>query len=403
MKILQITNKFPYPPKDGGVIATFTMLKGFSLKGNDVTVASINTIKHFTNPKTLPHEVASLATFHDVTLNTNLNPWKAFVNLVFSKLPYTASRFIDKSFETCLLDILQSQTFDVIQFEGLYVLPYIPIVKKHSTALIVYRAHNVEFEIWDRLWQETTHFLKRIYLKNLAKRVRKFELSYLNRYDVIVPITNRDLDAYTDFGNTKPAFVAPTGVFANDLKPVVSYSRATSLFHIGGLDWAPNQQGLEWFIETCWPIIHKNNPQLIFRIAGRNAPDWFVAKIQVAGVEFVGEVANARDFMEENTIMIVPLLAGSGMRIKIIEGLGLGKAIVSTSIGAEGIPAIHNESICIANTKEEFVESIQLLIKNNEIRFSIEKNAVTFVHTNFDNETIISNLLDFYKTHGISN
>lgn len=169
------------------------------------------------------------------------------------------------------------------------------------------------------------------------------------------------------------------------------------------MDWAPNQQGLEWFIETCWPIIHKNNPQLIFRIAGRNAPEWFVAKIQVAGVEFVGEVANARDFMEENTIMIVPLLAGSGMRIKIIEGLGLGKAIVSTSIGAEGIPAIHNESICIANTKEEFVESIQLLIKNNEIRFSIEKNAVTFVHTNFDNETIISNLLDFYKTHGISN
>ena len=402
MRILQICNKFPYPPRDGGVIATFSMLKGFYLAKNNVTVATINTTKHYTNPSTLPVDVAKMAQFNDVIVETNLTIIDALKNLLFSKLPYTASRFISKEFKEKLIQVLQSQTFDVIQLEGLYVCPYIPLLHKYSQAKIVYRAHNVEFEIWERLWKETNFLPKKWYLHNLAKRVKEFELSMINTYDLLVPITQRDADFYTKLGNVKPIFVVPTGIFTDMYSPVISSANPISLFHIGGLDWAPNQQGLEWFIQHCWPKIYSEFSSLRFRIAGRNAPERFIQNISVPGVDFVGEVADARDFMEQNTIMIVPLLAGSGMRIKIIEGLAYGKAIVSTSIGAEGIDAKHTVEICIANSENEFIQAITQLIKNNEMRFMIEKNAVTFVSEKFNNSQIISRLLNFYKNHGVN-
>lgn len=403
MRILQICNKFPYPLKDGGVIAAFTMFKGFYLLQHSVTVAAINTSKHFTNILEIPHNIASMAEFHAVPLKTNVTLWGAFFNLLFSKLPYTATRFIHKKFEKELIDILKTQSFDVIQLEGLYLCPYIPLLRKYSTATIAYRSHNVEYKIWERLLAET-HFLpKKMYVANLVERIKKLELSFINSYDILVPITQHDADMYKAMGNTKPCCVVPTGVFTESMNPVESSANTVSLFHIGGLDWAPNQQGILWFIEKCWPTLYAEFPCLKFVIAGRHAPDSFIKKIQIPAVQFEGEVDDAREFMQKNTIMVVPLLAGSGMRIKIIEGLALGKAIVSTSIGAEGIPAVHNESICIADSVQEFIDSVRMVVKNYEFRCAIEKNAVTFVSSNFDNATIISKLIDFYIEHGSGN
>ena len=102
----------------------------------------------------------------------------------------------------------------------------------------------------------------------------------------------------------------------------------------GVVDWFPNQQGLLWFLDNCWSQIRHQNPDLQLFVAGRNAPQWLIEKLNVSGVVYVGEVENAYDFMAQHTIMIVPLLAGGGMRIKILEGLAYGKVIVSTSIDA---------------------------------------------------------------------
>jgi len=400
VNILQICNKFPYPLKDGGVIAVFTMFKGYYLLQHNVTVAAINTSKHYTNILEIPDSVASMAEFHAVPLQTNVTPWGALYNLFFSSMPYTATRFLHKKFEKELITILQTQSFDVIQIEGLYMCGYIPIIRKYSKAIISYRSHNIEYKIWERLLAETHFVPKKWYISNLVSRIKKLEQKTIDTYDVLVPITQFDADIYSDMGNTKPVFVAPTGVFTESLNPVESHEKTISLFHIGGLDWVPNQQGILWFIEKCWPHIYAQFPWLRFTIAGRNASPQFIKKMKVPGVAFVGEVEDSRQFMQENTIMIVPLLAGSGMRIKIIEGLALGKAIVSTSIGAEGIHAVHNESICIADSVQEFIDAVVLLIKKYELRCAIEKNAVTFVSSNFDNTTIISKLIEFYKKHG---
>ena len=399
MRILQVCNKVPYPPKEGGAIAMFSFLKGFYLAGHSVTLAAINTSKHYTDLKSIPEDVSKMADFHDIFIDTKLKPIPALFNLLFSNKPYTATRFISYKFEDKLIETLKNQEFDVIQLEGLYVCPYIETIRKHSKALISYRAHNIEFEIWDRLWRETKSPFKRLYLKNLTKRIKRFETSFLNTYDAIIPITQRDADSLNSLGNTKPTFVAPTGIFTDSNLEYTPAKEPFTIFHIGVLDWAPNTQGILWFLENCWDELRKIHPNITFQIAGRNAPDWFIKQVNIPGVEFLGEVESAEDFMRENGIMIVPLLAGSGMRIKIVEGLSHGKVIVSTSIGAEGIPAKNNEEICIADSADEFIAAIDNLLKNKEQLHNIEKNAIEFVKNKLSNNTIIQQLINFYSKH----
>ena len=275
---------------------------------------------------------------------------------------------------------------------------YIPLIRKCSHAKIAYRAHNVEFEIWKRLAIETKNFAKRLYLKNLAKRVGRFEKSMLNTYDFLIPITKRDGETYNQIGNTKPQFIAPTGIFVNDLPQYSTPQEETvSLFHIGALDWSPNQQGLQWFLDNCWKEILRQNPDIHLFVAGRNAPQWFVDQLSIDGVVYVGEVPDAHEFMSKHTIMIVPLLAGGGMRIKILEGLSYGKVIVSTSIGAEGISAENGKEICIADTPSAFVDAIQNLLEKPSICTQIAQNAVTFATTEFNNLDIVARLCAFYQ------
>ena len=396
MRILQLTNKIPWPPKDGGAIATLTLTKGFAMLGHEVTVLSMNTVKHHVEYDEIPENLRSMVKFNLVEVPAEIKFTGLVSNLFFSQLPYNAVRFIDESYSRKLIEILDQQEFDIIQLEGLYLCPYIHLIRKHSNAKIAYRAHNVEFEIWDR-GAKLVKGLKKIYLKILAKRIKKFELSYLNEYDLLVSITERDGAILDELGNLKPRHTSQTGIDLSTLIPKVKNMEHPSLFHIGALDWAPNQEGLLWFILKCWPEINKLHPDLKFYIAGRNAPEWLEKQLYGDGIEYVGEVNDAYEFMNSKSIMIVPLHSGSGMRIKIIEGMALGKAIISTSIGSEGIPTKTEENILIADDPESFTQSITKLTTNKELFEKISRNAIDFIHKKFDNLAITGSLIEFYK------
>jgi glycosyltransferase involved in cell wall biosynthesis len=171
------------------------------------------------------------------------------------------------------------------------------------------------------------------------------------------------------------------------------------LFHIGALDWAPNQEGLIWFFDHCWYKIREKCPEVKFYLAGRNAPDWFERRIRRAGVEYLGEINDAYDFINSKAIMVVPLFSGSGMRIKIIEGMSLGKPIVTTDIGTEGIPTSNGEDILIANDADQFVDAVVKLVNDRELANRIGKNAIGFIQEKFDNLSQAEALIEFYKQH----
>ncbi len=396
MRILQVTNKVPYPTKDGGAIACMNLTKGFSHLGHEVTVLAMNTAKHHTSLDEFPEVVKSLADFRLVDVPARINALKALINLLFSQQPYNASRFITDNFSSELIKLLADREFDIIQLEGLYVCPYISLIRDYSKALIVYRAHNIEHEIWERS-ANMAKGLKRFYLKNLAARIRKFETRLLNNYDVLVPITQRDEMILNKLGNRKPSMVSQTGIDSSVLFPNARNLEHPSLFHIGSMEWAPNQEGLLWFARNVWPLLNNKYPDLKFYVAGRNAPSWLERRLDQPNIEFLGEVPDAYEFMNSKSIMIVPLFSGSGMRVKIIEGMALGKSIVSTPIGAEGIEVEVNKHILIAESVDEFVAAISKLVDDRELFDRIGKNAIGFIHEKFDNLAAAGKLIDFYK------
>lgn len=398
MKILQITNKVPYPANDGGAIACMNLTRGFALLGHEVTVLAMNTTKHHTDISEIPESVKDWAEFRLVDVPARISPVEATLNLLFSGKPYNAVRFISKPFETQLEQLLKEKQFDIIQLEGLYVCPYIPVIRKYSDAKIVYRAHNIEHEIWERT-AALSSGVKKFYLKILAKRIKAFEKSFINSYDLLVPITERDGIILDRMGNKCPSHVSPTGIETTVLIPHSKNLEHPSLFHIGSLEWAPNQEGLIWFIDKCWPKIHEKFPDLKFYIAGRKAPDWLIRRFNAPNIEFMGEVEDAYQFMNSKSIMVVPLFSGSGMRIKIIEGMALGKPIVSTPIGTEGISTQSGKNILIADNEKEFVADVERLITDYELFQNISRNAIEYIQEKFDNLALAGALTDFYKQH----
>ncbi|HSM49515.1 MAG TPA: glycosyltransferase family 4 protein [Draconibacterium sp.] len=398
MKILQITNKVPYPVKDGGAIACMNLARGFSLLGHQVTILAMNTVKHHITFGEIPESVKELAEFKLVNVPARISPVSALLNLFFSKKPYNATRFISKIFAEELKKILHENEYDIIQLEGLYVCPYIPVIRENSKAKIIYRAHNIEHEIWSRT-AIMAHGFEKWYLKNLSKRIKRFETQILNKYDLLVPITSRDGNILNKLGNTKPAHVSQTGIDSSVLIPNSKNLNHPTLFHIGSLEWSPNQEGLIWFFENCWDAIREKYPDLKFYVAGRNAPPWFQKMLNLPNVVFKGEVADAYEFMNSKSIMVVPLFSGSGMRIKIIEGMALGKPIVTTPVGTEGISTTSGENIIVITDMEGFVKSISELIENRDFFDKISKNAIEFIHENFDNLSSAGALIEFYKKH----
>lgn len=397
MKLLFLTNKPPYPPKDGGAIATLAMINAFARAGHETTVLAMNTRKHHVTPWDLSPDLTNQTILHLVEVSAPVTAKGAIFNFFFSKLPYNAERFIDKKYQNKLLALLEAHSYDVIQIEGLYLLPYVPFIRKVTNSVIVYRSHNIEHEIWERTASQAKG-IKKLYLKNLSQRLRKFEISLINHYDLLVPITLRDEKRLNELGNRKPALTIPAGIDFQDKEPVVKPLR-NDLFFIGALDWTPNQEGLIWFFDNCWSEIKKKCPKISLSVAGRNAPDWFVKTLQKYQINYVGEVPNAYQFMKKHGVMIAPLLSGSGMRVKIVEGMSLKKPIVTTPVGCEGIDAENEKDIFIAVTPSEFINYIIALAKDISLQTSISNNCYKFVKENYSNEMLSNRLTDFYKTY----
>ncbi|MBU0764681.1 MAG: glycosyltransferase family 4 protein [Bacteroidetes bacterium] len=395
MNILMLANKPPFPPVDGGTIATFNMAKGFAQNGHQVTVLCMNTLKHNTDTADIPRDVTEMMRILTVNVPAGINSFSALINLLFSRKPYNAQRFVSPDFAKALVSLLGKEDFDIVQTEGLYLTPYVPIARKHTKALFALRAHNVEHEIWERITAGEQSFFKRTYLRNLTRRIKRMETAALLNYDMLVTITKRDLTIFKRLGNTATAFVAPTGIDTSAVFPERDVTDYPSLFHIGALDWAPNREGLLWFLENCWEKLKTMHPELKFYIAGRNAPVWFEKRL--TGVEYVGEVEDAHGFMRGKAVMIVPLLSGSGMRVKIVEGMTLGKTIVTTSIGAEGIDCTHNENILIADSPEEFQNEIERILNDKLLFDHIGENAMRFIRERYDNLKITGELCAFFQ------
>jgi polysaccharide biosynthesis protein PslH len=398
MKILVLCNKSPYPAKEGGPIAMNMIIEGLIAAGHQVRVLAMNTSKYSVNPENIPAEYKEKTHIELIYVDLSVRPVKAFFNL-FTGKSYHVERFISKAYAQKLKNILNDETFDVVQFEMPFMSPYLDIVKKNSKAKTVLRAHNIEHLIWERIAETTSGFLKKSYLGHLAKTLKKHELSVINEFDGVAAITKNDGDFFIRSGCRVPITDIPFGIDMTRFPVLIPPPPETTLFSIGSMNWIPNQEGIRWFLEEVWPDINRNFPLLKYYIAGREMPSW-MTDIHYPNVEIAGEVEDALAFINAHTIMIVPLFSGSGIRIKIIEGMACAKTIISTTLGAEGIAVRHRENILLADDPAGFVSMISECMNDRAFSNRIGLNARELIEKEYNRNLIIQKLLRFYQKIG---
>lgn len=393
MTLLQITNRIPYPLNDGGAIAIYHVTKYMHLAGVQVVIASLNTNKHYQDPTVME----SFAKVYTCGINTDLSVWKAFNNLLFSDIPYNIQRFLSQEFSELLMEVIKKHRPDVIQLEGLHLCLYLDVIKSITDAPVILRAHNVEFEIWQRLAKNEKNPFKKVYLLHLAQKIKKYEIENLNRLDGIIAITSKDAQHFRDLGYKGIMVTVPVGVSEKWLSEEIFFENPVKkIGFLGSLEWLPNVQGLEWFLENIWLPFHKQFPEIQLHIAGKN-PIERVKKWKYPQLVLHGEVPDALEYLKSFSIVIVPLLSGSGMRVKIIESMALGKCVLTTSIGTEGIEVSNHENIMIADQPKEWLDELEKLIKNPVLVQEIGEKARDFVKKHYEWSYLIQQMQIFYQ------
>lgn len=391
MKILQLCNKPPLPAVDGGCIAMNNITQGLLEAGHTVKVICISTYKHPFREANYDPQYLRRTGFDSVYVETKVNIVDAFSNLVTSD-NYNISRFFSPDLDKKLMEILKKEVFDIIHLESLFMTPYIATVRRFSKAKVILRSHNLEYMIWQRSAEATGNMAKRVYLNYLAKQLKQYEINIMQQVDGIAAISKEDGEKYLGFGCDKPLEVIPFGIDVQDYRPTdLSSKNPKSLFHIGAMDWKPNIEGVMWFAQEVFPELGGVN----LHLAGRKMPKWFSDSIDPT-IHNHGEVIDALTFMDQFPIMIVPLFSAGGMRVKIIEGMAMKKAVISTSVGAEGINVVDRENIVIADTKEEFIKAINDLTNDLELLFRVQENGRRLVEKEYNNSVLTDRLVRFY-------
>lgn len=393
MKILFLCNKSPWPPREGGPMAMNMLAEGMARAGHSVKILAVDSFKYHISQQDIPSSYAAMTGIELIPVDLRVKLFPALYNLLIHR-SYHVQRFISHAFAKRVRELLESVDFDVVQMETLYMSPYLKTVRSCSKARIFLRAHNIEHRIWKRVAEETRNPLKKLYINQLAKALKKYEEQVVRQYDGVVAITSTDASYFNQLARKVAAI--PFGIDPSKYPVEHGDNDLPSLFTLGSMNWIPNQEGIRWFLTQVWPDVHRQFPELKYYLAGREMPGW-MQSLEIGNVVVLGEVEDARRFIASKTIMIVPLFSGSGIRIKIIEGLAMGKTIISTTLGAEGIDCKQGQDILLADLPCDFFEMISVAVSDADLRRKLGSNARKLVETSYNEAVLIENLTGFYK------
>ena len=388
----------PFPLHDGGAYSLYHSALGLVNQGVDIKVLAINTPKNHVDADCIPLHFREKTRFEFSRLDTRFKPRRALINL-FTSRSYFVERFFSAGFNAALIRTLTRERFDIVQLEHVYMCLYLDTIRKHSQAKVILRPQNVENAVWKSVLENMSSRVKKIYLRIATERLKKFEMQMADKADGIIAISAADAGTFSEYAPGTPIVAVPIGFDFSNIRSYniqKQFENFPVFYHLGSMDWFPNFQGIKWFIEEVNPYVRIDYPEFVFRIAGKNISDWF-HKRQDPSLVVDLNVIESQTYHEDKAVMIVPLLSGSGLRVKIIEGMALGKTIISTAIGAKGIPYRDQENILIANTKEEF--SVQIKKCRDSIEFCkmIGKNAQLLAFEHYDCNSTAKSMMQFYE------
>jgi glycosyltransferase involved in cell wall biosynthesis len=394
-RILILTNRVPYPLNDGGNLAVQAMIEGYQKAGWEVYLLSMLTTRHPVAEEKLAELFPDIYKFETVKVNNNVRPIPTVLNYVLSRKPNHLLRFKSKVFERKLRTVIKDFQPKVIQMESPFLAQYLDIIKEESKALNVLRMHNIEYQVWERLADEVKNPLKKHYLANLAKRIKKFEIEAWKRFDLLLPITKDDAAIVRFLYHYANMAVAPFSIDTASITTGVNERWVG--YHIGAMDWIPNIEAIKWFLYLVWPDVQRAVPGFEFYFAGRNMPEMFFGNIP-EGTFCKGEVEDASAFIADKKILIVPLRSGGGIRVKILEAMAAGKLVISTTVGMQGIEAVNGVHYLAANSSRQFAEAISKAFADRGASERICENAVKLINEKYRKDSVMKVVLEAIET-----
>jgi sugar transferase (PEP-CTERM/EpsH1 system associated) len=392
IKVLLLTPQTPFPPDQGAPIRNFSFVRylgqdpryelsllSFARPGEDpVTSPALTELAKYCRQVKLvahPPRRTRLARLRDSLL---------------SPLPDLAKRLASPRFEAALANLLQTETFDVIQCEGLEMAPFGLRQGQGLAARLVLDEHNAEYLLQRRIFEQDwqSGWKRRpaaLYSWLQARRLARYERAALGRFDRAIAVSEPDRAALAGLGETqRPIAVIPNGIDLSEFSPENSQEEPASLVFTGTMDFRPNVDAVCWFAGEVWPLILAHEPEACFYIVGRRPAPAVAALQNRPGIEVTGTVPDARPYVRRSALYIVPMRMGGGVRFKVLDAMALGKAIVTTGMGADGIDLTAGQEAVVADTAQDFAGQVVALLNDPARRRTLAQQGRRFVEENFD-------------------
>ncbi|MCG3118710.1 MAG: hypothetical protein ALAOOOJD_00964 [bacterium] len=375
MKILQICPRIPFPLHDGGAIGIFNITKHLALRGHQITMlafgkdelAPVEGLREYCDLSIVPHVTAT-------------QPLAAIMNVV-SRMPYTISKYQAGKMFRQLGEIVAKSVFDIVHVDHLHMASYGVFLKERHGLPIVLRQHNVEAAVMERFIRHQKSAWLRWYAQLQYRKLLRLEPNLCEQFDCCVMITPEDRRRLQKMSPRAHTTVIPAGVDIPRSAGNVSEDPGNILF-LASLDWPPNVDGFMWFYENVLPLVQSEEPGVRVSIIGKGqAPR--LQRLKHPNIRFIGFVNDVVPYLQAAQICIVPLFAGGGMRIKILEMLAHRKCVVSTSVGCEGIEAANGRELLIADDPTNFAKALLAVLRDPALRLTLGRQARQLVEMKY--------------------
>jgi polysaccharide biosynthesis protein PslH len=391
MKLLWLNAGLLLPLDKGGKLRTWHVMRHLAAR-HDITYLSFEDATQTEADRAGMREVcARLETIprHDAAKGT----WRFYTEAagyLVDPIPYAVAKYRSAAYHEALGRLLARERFDAVICD--FLPPVVNLPERLPCPAILF-THNVEAEIWRRHAEQASNPISRYLLAQQWQRMLRFEAAALARFDLVLAVSEAD---GRTFGRLypdsleAPAHVVQTGVDTDYFRPAAAAAARTHMVFTGSMDWLPNEDGMTYFCRDILPRIRESEPEATLSIIGR-APTPAVRKLaETPGVEVTGRVDDVRPHMARGAVYVVPLRIGGGTRLKIFEAMAMGKAVVSTGIGAEGLPVTSGRDVELADEPSRFAQAVVRLMRDAEARRAIEIAARALVVERYDWSAVAS-------------
>ena len=378
MKILWLNANLLLPLDKGGKLRTWHLMRHLATQ-HDITYVS------FCEPDHDPaHREGMLEVCRRVEVVPRADTRKGTLRFkaeaaahLLSSLPYAVGKYRSKPYRRLVQRLLDRERFDLIVCDFLF--PAVNLPRRLPCPAVIF-THNVEAEIWRRHAETNQGRVGRALLATQWRRMLRYEGRTLARFDLVLAVSAADRDTFRTLYADQvaaPIYVVPTGVDTDYFHPAPDASAdPRHLVFTGSMDWLPNEDGMLYFVREILPLIRRHEPSASLSVIGR-APTPAVRRLAetTEGVEVTGRVDDVRPHAARGGGYVVPLRVGGGTRLKIFEAMSMGQAVVSTTVGAEGLPVTHGEDIVIADDPQQFATEVVRLMRDADARAALGRAA----------------------------